>query len=78
MPICGFCGSEVNELRQCRRCGGRYCDDCFMPENHNCVGSMIRRSKVESEKRRILLEILAVFILAGVFLYLLFALTRKF
>ena len=47
------------------------------PLAHNCVGSMIRRSKVERDKRRILLEILAAFILSGVFIYLLFALTRN-
>lgn len=38
MATCDVCGTHVDMPYNCRRCGGVYCGEHRLPENHNCVG----------------------------------------
>jgi len=38
MAKCDQCGKEENMPYQCRHCGGTYCADHRLPENHGCPG----------------------------------------
>ncbi|WP_299263108.1 rhomboid family intramembrane serine protease [Halorientalis sp.] len=38
MAKCDACGREENMPYQCRHCGGTYCGDHRLPENHSCPG----------------------------------------
>ena len=38
MAKCDACGKEENMPYQCRHCGGTYCGDHRLPENHSCPG----------------------------------------
>lgn len=38
MARCDVCGREVTLPFKCRYCGGTYCTDHRLPENHNCDG----------------------------------------
>ena len=35
---CDFCGENAFMPYRCRYCGGRFCPDHRLPENHNCEG----------------------------------------
>jgi uncharacterized protein YkwD len=37
MPECGECGREVTLPFTCAYCGGNYCVEHRLPENHNCI-----------------------------------------
>ena len=37
MTRCDHCGNEVVLPFSCQYCGGKYCDECRLPPNHNCV-----------------------------------------
>jgi hypothetical protein len=37
MPECGECGREVTFPFTCAYCGGNYCVEHRLPENHNCI-----------------------------------------
>lgn len=38
MATCDVCGKHVNMPYKCRRCGGVYCGEHRLPENHDCAG----------------------------------------
>lgn len=38
MAKCDVCGEDENMPYNCRHCGGTYCGDHRLPENHNCTG----------------------------------------
>lgn len=38
MAKCDVCGKDENMPYNCRHCGGTYCADHRLPENHNCTG----------------------------------------
>ena len=38
MATCDACGSDENMPYNCRHCGGTYCSEHRLPENHNCPG----------------------------------------
>lgn len=38
MATCDACGKHENLPYQCRRCGGTYCAEHRLPENHDCPG----------------------------------------
>ncbi|MFW5965217.1 MAG: rhomboid family intramembrane serine protease [Halodesulfurarchaeum sp.] len=38
MARCDYCGQESPMPYQCRLCGGTYCSDHRLPENHDCPG----------------------------------------
>ena len=38
MATCDVCGEEVNMPYNCGSCGGTYCSDHRLPENHSCPG----------------------------------------
>ncbi len=39
MVKCSFCGKKIGSLPfKCKFCGLYYCEDCRLPEFHNCVG----------------------------------------
>jgi len=39
MGKCDFCGKEVTLPFTCRYCGGSFCGEHRLPENHHCTGS---------------------------------------
>jgi len=38
MAKCEVCGRDVDLPYSCRRCGGEYCSEHRLPENHSCSG----------------------------------------
>ena len=38
MTTCDVCGKETNMPYHCRHCGGTFCAEHRLPENHNCPG----------------------------------------
>lgn len=38
MATCDECGTHVDMPYNCRRCGGAYCGEHRLPENHDCAG----------------------------------------
>ena len=38
MPKCDYCGAEVYLPYKCKYCGGIFCAEHHLPENHNCPG----------------------------------------
>lgn len=38
MATCDVCGNEENMPYECRRCGGNFCAEHRLPENHDCPG----------------------------------------
>lgn len=39
MPTCNHCHRKVNHLLfRCHYCGKHFCDNCRLPEQHNCKG----------------------------------------
>ena len=38
MATCDVCGKQTNMPYQCRHCGGTFCADHRLPENHDCPG----------------------------------------
>jgi len=38
MAKCEVCGRDVDLPYSCRRCGGEYCSEHRLPENHSCAG----------------------------------------
>lgn len=38
MATCDVCGNEENMPYECRRCGGTFCSEHRLPENHDCPG----------------------------------------
>jgi hypothetical protein len=38
MAKCDVCGKTVDLPYSCRRCGGSYCSEHRLPENHSCAG----------------------------------------
>lgn len=38
MATCDECGKQENMPYECRRCGGTFCADHRLPENHDCPG----------------------------------------
>ena len=45
MSRCDRCGNEVVLPFSCQYCGGRYCADCRLPPNHDCVNIALWNSK---------------------------------
>ncbi len=45
MSRCDRCGNEVVLPFSCQYCGGRYCADCRLPPNHDCVNIVLWNSK---------------------------------
>jgi hypothetical protein len=37
MTRCDHCENEVVLPFSCQHCGGKFCDECRLPPNHNCV-----------------------------------------
>lgn len=56
MVNCGFCGKKINSLPfKCKFCGAYYCEDCRLPETHNCLGLEIYKTQKERKfKEKIL------------------------
>ncbi|MHA1596545.1 MAG: AN1-type zinc finger domain-containing protein [Candidatus Asgardarchaeia archaeon] len=42
MPKCDYCGKEVWPVFKCKYCGGTFCIDHRLPENHDCVGIKLK------------------------------------
>lgn len=42
MSKCGECGAEVELPFRCNFCGGHFCSDHRLPENHLCIGEPLR------------------------------------
>ncbi|ELZ83441.1 rhomboid-like intramembrane serine protease [Haloferax gibbonsii ATCC 33959] len=38
MPICDVCGKDESLPYRCSRCGGTFCSEHRLPENHDCAG----------------------------------------
>lgn len=38
MATCEVCGKQIDLPYDCRRCGGNYCAEHRLPENHECTG----------------------------------------
>ncbi|GAB7095833.1 rhomboid family intramembrane serine protease [Halolamina litorea] len=38
MATCDVCGKQENMPYECRRCGGTFCSEHRLPENHDCPG----------------------------------------
>ena len=38
MATCDVCGEQENMPYECRRCGGTFCSEHRLPENHDCPG----------------------------------------
>ncbi|WP_416838918.1 rhomboid family intramembrane serine protease [Haloferax sp. DFSO52] len=38
MAICDVCGADESLPYRCSRCGGTFCSNHRLPENHNCTG----------------------------------------
>jgi len=38
MTRCDACGNECTLPFTCQHCGGKFCPDCRLPPNHNCIG----------------------------------------
>jgi hypothetical protein len=38
MTRCDHCGNECILPFTCQHCGGKYCQDCRLPPNHDCTG----------------------------------------
>lgn len=57
MPKCEHCGAEVILPFECNFCGGKFCIEHRLPENHNCPGAPARtplgpwKSKVPSAEK---------------------------
>ncbi|WP_440944930.1 AN1-type zinc finger domain-containing protein [Methanosarcina sp. T3] len=50
MTECSFCGIVITHLSfKCKYCGERYCANCSLPEEHDCVGIMILNIKNENK-----------------------------
>ncbi len=50
MVECSFCGKKIESLPfKCKFCGLYYCEDCRLPEFHNCIGLEIYN--IEQEKK---------------------------
>lgn len=50
---CAYCGATSPLIHQCRYCGGFFCHDHLIPENHSCPVAAERdwdRYKKEREK----------------------------
>ena len=45
MTRCDHCRNEVVLPFSCQYCGGKYCPDCRLPPNHNCVNIALWNSK---------------------------------
>lgn len=45
MTRCDHCGNEVVLPFSCQYCGGKYCGDCRLPPNHDCVNIALWNSK---------------------------------
>jgi hypothetical protein len=45
MTRCDHCGNEGVLPFSCQYCGGKYCSDCRLPPNHNCVNIGLWNSK---------------------------------
>jgi hypothetical protein len=51
--VCSFCGREITHLPWvCRRCGGIFCADHYLPENHACPGVQERSWEKYARERR--------------------------
>lgn len=42
MPLCYHCGKEIDYPFKCSFCGGQYCIEHRLPENHNCINQPAR------------------------------------
>jgi hypothetical protein len=45
MTRCDHCGNEVVLPFSCQYCGGKYCPECRLPPNHNCVNIRLWKDK---------------------------------
>jgi hypothetical protein len=45
MTRCDHCGNDVVLPFSCQYCGGKYCADCRLPPNHDCVNISLWNSK---------------------------------
>jgi len=45
MTKCRQCGNDVPLAYRCRRCGGLFCDEHRLPENHSCDAIALRREQ---------------------------------
>jgi hypothetical protein len=45
MTRCDHCGNEVVLPFSCQYCGGKYCAECRLPPNHDCVNIALWNSK---------------------------------
>jgi len=48
MAKCDYCGKEVYLPFVCKYCGGTFCEEHRLPENHNCIG--LKKAKPPPEK----------------------------
>ena len=37
MTRCDHCGNETTLPFTCQHCGGKFCANCRLPPNHNCI-----------------------------------------
>ncbi|TFG01394.1 MAG: hypothetical protein EU542_07015 [Promethearchaeota archaeon] len=52
MPYCEFCGEEIGFLPfKCKYCGGIFCKEHRLPENHECTFERKHRPTVPTSKR---------------------------
>lgn len=45
MARCEYCGKEVYLPYKCKYCGGLFCEEHHLPENHDCLGLQILKQR---------------------------------
>lgn len=53
MPTCPACEDNVETLYDCRQCGGSFCVDCRLPDEHSCTTHDQKRDYSENPKYRV-------------------------
>ena len=54
MPFCEFCGEEIGYLPfKCNYCGGTFCKQHRLPENHECTFELKHKSVTPTSPKRI-------------------------
>ena len=54
MPFCEFCGEEIGYLPfKCNYCGGTFCKQHRLPENHECTFELKHKSVIPTTPKRI-------------------------
>jgi len=49
MAICDYCGREVALPFKCPYCGGKFCIEHHLPENHECPGLKVFKERLREQ-----------------------------